>query len=167
MLFFGKIPLIMHCKQGDVQVKLLDVAYVPGVQFNMFSLHAIMPKCSVSLDAEGVHMLDGVLPFLRRDAGSFVEATRVVETPIATAVLAPGRMRRIDIKDLHVSLAHSHADTLPRIGTADGNQSFWGVGSVCWVFQDEGEEDGGTVDDGVPFHEASGASLRGSIGVTS
>ena len=109
---FGKLPMIMHSKHGDVQVKLLDVAYVPGVQFNLFSLHAVMPKCSVSLDAEGVHMLDGVLSFLRRDAGSYVEATRVVETPIVVAVLAPGEMRRIDINDLYVSLAHSHADTL-------------------------------------------------------
>ena len=57
-------------------------------------------------------MLDGVLSFLRRDAGSSVEATRVVETPIVAAVLAPGKMRRIDVNDLHVSLAHSHADTL-------------------------------------------------------
>ena len=71
---FGKVPMIMHCKQGDVQVKLQDVAYVPGVQFNLFSLHVVMPKCSVSLDAEGVHMLDGVMS-LRRDAGSHVEAT--------------------------------------------------------------------------------------------
>ena len=30
---------------------------------------------------------------------------------------------------------------------------------MCWLFQAEGEEDGGTVDDGVPFHQASGASL--------
>ena len=55
----------MHSQQGDVQIKLLNVAYVPGVHFNMFSLHAIMPKCSVSLDAEGVHMLDGNLSFIR------------------------------------------------------------------------------------------------------
>ena len=110
VLCSGKIPMIMHCKQGDVQIKLLDVAHVSGVQFNLFSLHAVMPKCSVSLDAEGVHMLDGVLSFLRRDAGSFVEATRVVDTPIAAAVLAPGRVRRIDINDLRVFLAHSHAD---------------------------------------------------------
>ena len=111
VICFGKVPMIMHCKQGDVQVKLLDVAYVPGVQFNLFSLHAVMPKCSVSLDAEGAHILDGVLS-LRRDAGSYVEATRVVETPIAAAVLAPGKLRRIDINDLHVCLAHFHADTL-------------------------------------------------------
>ena len=57
------------------------------MQFNLFSLHAVMPKCSVSLDAEGVHMLDGVLSFMRRDAGSYVEATRVVETPIVVAEL--------------------------------------------------------------------------------
>ena len=70
---FGKLPMITHSKHDDVQVKLLDLAYVPGVQFNLFSLHAFMPKCSVSLDAEGVHILDGVLSFLRRDAGSYVE----------------------------------------------------------------------------------------------
>ena len=57
-------------------------------------------------------MLDRTLSFLRRDAGSYVEATRVVETPIVAAELAPGKMRRTDINDLHVSPAHSHADTL-------------------------------------------------------
>ena len=50
--------MIMHSKHCDVQVKLLNVAYVPGVQLNLFSLHAAMPKCSVSLDVERVHMLD-------------------------------------------------------------------------------------------------------------
>ena len=29
---FGKLPMTMHSKHGDVQVKLLDVAYVPGVR---------------------------------------------------------------------------------------------------------------------------------------
>ena len=104
--------MIMHCKQGYVQVKLLDVAYAPGVQFNLFSLHTVMPKFSVSIDTEGVYVLDGGLSFLRRDAGSCVEATRVVETPISAAVLAPGKMRRIGTNDLHVFLANSHADTL-------------------------------------------------------
>ena len=58
-------------------------------------------------------MLDGVLSFLRRDAWSYVEATRVVETPmISAAILAPGKMNINDINDLHVSLSHSHADIL-------------------------------------------------------
>ena len=104
--------MVMHSQQGDVQVKLLNVAYVPGVRFILFALHAVMPKCLVTLDADGAHMLDGDLSFMRRDAGSYVEVTRIAETPIAAAVLAPGKMREIDINDLHVSLAHSHADTL-------------------------------------------------------
>ena len=112
MLWFGKTSIIIHFKQGHAQVKLLDVANVPGVQFNPFSLYAVMPKCAVSLNAEGVHMVDGVWSILRGDAGSFVEAIRVVETPIAAVVLAPGKMRRIDVNDLHVSLAHSQADIL-------------------------------------------------------
>ena len=97
--------MIMHTKHGDVQVKLLDVAYVPGVRFNLFSLHAVIQKYHVSLDAEGVHMMDGVLSFLRRDAGSYVEATRVVETPIVAAELAPGKMRRTDtVSYTHLTL---------------------------------------------------------------
>ena len=60
VLGFGKTTMIMLWKQGDFQVNLLDVAYVPGVHFNLFSLHAVMPKCSVSLDAEEFHMLDEV-----------------------------------------------------------------------------------------------------------
>ena len=39
---FGSLPMVMHNQQGDVQIKLLNVAYVPGVQFNLFSLHAVM-----------------------------------------------------------------------------------------------------------------------------
>ena len=57
-------------------------------------------------------MLDGHLSFMRKDAGSYVDPTRIVENPIAAAVLAPKKMRRIDIYPLHVSLAHFHANTL-------------------------------------------------------
>lgn len=112
MQCFGKTPMIIHSQLDDVLIELLGVAYVPGVHVNLFSLHAIMPKRPVLFDADGVHMLDGDLSFMRRDAGSYVEAITIVETPIAAAVLAPGKMRRIDMNDLHVSLAHSHADTL-------------------------------------------------------
>ena len=43
VLPFGQTPMTMHCKQGDVQVKLSDVAYVHGGQFYLLSLHAVMP----------------------------------------------------------------------------------------------------------------------------
>ena len=36
---------------------------------------------SVSLDAGGVHIFYGDLSFMRRYAGSYVEATSIVETP--------------------------------------------------------------------------------------
>ena len=49
---FDKISMFIHSKQSDVQITLLEVAYVPGAQFNLFSLHAVTPECSVSLDAE-------------------------------------------------------------------------------------------------------------------
>ena len=83
IVFFGKIPLVIHRAQGDVQLKPLDVAYVPGLQVNFFSLHAVMPMHQVTFKAEGEHLLDGDLSFLRRDAGSYVAATRIVE-PVAT-----------------------------------------------------------------------------------
>ena len=70
--------MVMHSPQSDVQVKLLDVAYVPGVYFNLFPLHAVMPKHSVTLNVDGARMLDGDLSFMRSDASSYVAATRIV-----------------------------------------------------------------------------------------
>ena len=69
-------------------------------------------------------MLDGLLSFLCREAGSYVEATRVIETPIAAPVLAPRTMRRIEVNGLHVSLAHSHVDTLRETARQKGIQVF-------------------------------------------
>ena len=60
-------------------------------------------------------MLDGDLYFMRRGTGSYVEVIRVVEIQIVAAVLAPGKMRTIDINDRHVSHSHSHADTLREV----------------------------------------------------
>ena len=57
---FGKLSLLMYCQGSDTHVRLTNVAYVPGVQFNLFSLHAVMSKCRVTMDTKGVHMLGGV-----------------------------------------------------------------------------------------------------------
>ena len=58
--FFGKMPMVMHSPQGDAEVKLLNLWYVPGVRFNLFSLHAVLPERPVTLNTDGTHMLDGV-----------------------------------------------------------------------------------------------------------
>ena len=70
-----------------------------------------MLKCPLTLHAQGAYLLDGQLSFMRRDAGSYIDATRMIGIPIAGAVLAPAKILRIDINDLHVCLSHSHADT--------------------------------------------------------
>ena len=82
------------------------------MKFNLFSLHAVMLKCTVTLDALGAHMLGESLYFVSRDTGHYVEATKVVEDPIAATVLVPGKMQLIDVNDLQVSLARSHGETL-------------------------------------------------------
>ena len=63
---FGKLSLLMHCQGGDTHVRLTNVAYVPGVQLNLFSLHAVMSKCRATMDTKGVHMLGGSVSFVRR-----------------------------------------------------------------------------------------------------
>lgn len=110
----------MHCAQGNVHVKLLNVASVFSLEFNLFYLHAVTPKCSVIMDGSGVHMLGGSLSFVHRDVDCYVEATRVVNDPISAAVLTPGKITRIDINDLHVSLAHFHAETLRKTARQTG-----------------------------------------------
>ena len=109
---FGKLSLLMHCQGGDTHVRLTNVAYVPGVQFNLFSLHAVMSNCRVTIDTTGGYMLGGGVSFVRREAGSYSSATRITDPPMANAVLVPGKQQRIDINDLHVVLALSHAETL-------------------------------------------------------
>ena len=112
--FDGEIPMVMHCAKGDVQFRLLNVSYVPGVISNLFSLHAVVQMHEITLISDGVHVVVGYLAFPCTEAGSYVEASRIADAPIAAAVIAPGKMMRFDINDPHVALARSHADTLRR-----------------------------------------------------
>ena len=117
----------------------------------------------VTLNAEGAQLLDGELSFWPRDAGSYVAATRIIDSSIAAAVISSPKMKRIDIKDLHGSCAHSNAHNLREMARQIGVKVFQRVGFVFWVFG-EGQEDGGSVDDLVSLHQASGTPVRGSIG---
>lgn len=89
---FDKLPLTMHCAQGGVHVELLNVASVSSLEFNLFSPHAVTPKCSAIMDGSGVHMLGGSLCFVLRELDRYVEATRAVSHLITAAVLPPGKM---------------------------------------------------------------------------
>ena len=71
-----------------------------------------MSKSRVTMDTKGVHMLRGSVSFVSREDGSYCSATRINDPPMADAVLVPGKQQRIDITDLHVALAHPHAETL-------------------------------------------------------
>ena len=119
---FGKLSLLMNCQGGDTHLRLTNVAYVPGVQFNSFSLHAVMSKCRVTMETKRVHMLGGSVSFVRREAGSYCSATRITDPPMANAVLVSGKQQRIDINDLHVALTHEHAETLRETARQHGVQ---------------------------------------------
>ena len=47
-----------------------------------------------------------------REAGSYCAATRIIDPPMANAVLVPGKQQRIYTDDQLVALAHPHAETL-------------------------------------------------------
>ena len=39
-----QVEMVLHSSQCDVRARLLDIAYVPGVHFDLFSLHAVKLK---------------------------------------------------------------------------------------------------------------------------
>ena len=106
---FGKLSLLMHFQGDDTHVRLTNVAYMPRVQCNL--LHAVMSKCRVTMDTEGVHMLGASVFCVHSKAASYFSA-RITDPPMENLVLAPGKQQRIDNNDLHVVLAHAHTETL-------------------------------------------------------
>ena len=75
-----------------------------------------MPKCGTMVNAFGVHLLGDKLTFPRGESGSYLKMTGIRhDLVVAAAVLAPGKMPRIEINDLHVALAHFHATLAARL----------------------------------------------------
>ena len=108
---FGGVNIVMHCAE-DVAVTLTNVAYVPGVSFDLCSFNVIQEEHVITLDHNGVHMLNGCVFFRKEMFGNYLEATRIArhEKPPASAaaVLRPGGQRWIDVGDLHCALGHTH-----------------------------------------------------------
>ena len=82
---------------------LVDVAYVPGLGFNLYSLHAVQRTHLIVSDASGTHIIGTNLKFLRSSSGSYLRATRL---PAGTV---GARTRRGDMHATHIlrQLRHS------------------------------------------------------------
>ncbi|CAN0480975.1 unnamed protein product, partial [Laminaria digitata] len=88
VLCVGTLNLEFHC-DTDVGVQLPRVYVVDGLAINLFSLHAVQAKHTVTLDSTGVHLLGGKISFPRCATGSFLRATRLSPSyPVKTAAVA-------------------------------------------------------------------------------
>ena len=56
---------------------LIDVAYLPGLGFNLYSLHAVQRTHLIVSDASGTHIIGANLTFPRSSSGSYLRATRL------------------------------------------------------------------------------------------
>ena len=54
--YMGKMDVIFHGK-SDQRITLIDVAYVPDLGFNLYSLHAVQRTHLIVLDASGTHII--------------------------------------------------------------------------------------------------------------
>ena len=74
--YVGNMDVIFHGK-GDQRITLLDVAYVPNLGFNLYSLHAVQRTHLIVSDASGTHIIGANLTFPRSSSGSYLRATRL------------------------------------------------------------------------------------------
>ena len=74
--YIGNVDVIFHGKT-DQRITLFDVAYVPGLVFNLYSLHAVQRTHLIVSDAPGTHIIGADLTFPRSSSGSYLRATRL------------------------------------------------------------------------------------------
>ena len=74
--YIGNMDVIFHGKSDQI-ITLIDVAYVPGLGFNLYSLHAVQRTHLIVSDASGARIVEANLPFPRSSSGSYLRATRL------------------------------------------------------------------------------------------
>ena len=74
--YIGNMDVIFHGK-SDQRITLIDVAYVPDLGFNLYSLHAVQRTHLIVSDASGTHIIGANLTFPRSSSGSYLRATRL------------------------------------------------------------------------------------------
>ena len=70
------MDVIVHGK-SDQRITLIDVAYVPDLGLNLYSLHAVQATYLIVSDASGTHIIGPNLTFPRSSSGSHLRATRL------------------------------------------------------------------------------------------
>ena len=65
----GNMDVIFHGKIGQ-RITLIDVAYVPGLGFSLYSLHAVQRTHLILSDVSGIHILGAKLTSPRSSSGS-------------------------------------------------------------------------------------------------
>ena len=56
------MDVVFHGKT-DQRITLIDVAYIPGLGFNLYSLHAVQKTHLIVSDASGTHIIGANLTF--------------------------------------------------------------------------------------------------------
>ena len=74
--YIGNMDVIFHGK-SDERITLTDVAYVPGLGFYLYSLHAVPRIHLIVSDASGTHIIGEKLTFPGSSNGSYLCATRL------------------------------------------------------------------------------------------
>ena len=71
--YIGNMDVIFH-RKTDQMVKLVDVAYVPGLGFNLYSLRAVQKTHLIVSDASGTHTIGKRLTFPHSSGRSYLRA---------------------------------------------------------------------------------------------
>ena len=74
--YIGTMDVISHGK-SDQRIILIDVAYVPDLGFNLYSLHVVQRTHLIVSDASGTYIIGENLTFPRSSSGSYLRATRL------------------------------------------------------------------------------------------
>ena len=74
--YIGNMDVTFRGK-SDQRITLIDLAYVPGLGFNLYSLHTVRSTHLVESDASGTHIIEENLTFPGSSSGSYLRATRL------------------------------------------------------------------------------------------
>ena len=70
------MDVIVDC-ETDQKITLIDVAYLPGLRFSLYSLHAVQRTHMIVSDASRTHIIGENLTFPRSSRGSHLRASRL------------------------------------------------------------------------------------------